>query len=95
MSELLFLIPVTVFCWTIAAIMFWKFDIGGYRSEHERNKLSQHWKNQADAARRKMNLIVKLINPASKDRPFVLAFWLAALGCLLSTLYSGFLFLAI
>lgn len=29
------LIIITLVCWSIAVYMFWKWDLGGYRSEYE------------------------------------------------------------
>jgi uncharacterized membrane protein YccF (DUF307 family) len=29
-------LPVTLACWSIAAYMFWRWDIGGFRADAER-----------------------------------------------------------
>ena len=37
-TETLLIIGSFVVCWPIAAYMFWKWDIGGYRSEYQIKK---------------------------------------------------------
>jgi hypothetical protein len=33
--QMLDLVLVTIVCWSLAAWLFWKWDIGGYRSEFQ------------------------------------------------------------
>lgn len=54
MSDLWLLLPVSIMCWTIAARMFWVWDIGGYRSEYERKNLDASRKEKFDKAKKIM-----------------------------------------
>jgi hypothetical protein len=33
--QMLYLVLVTIVCWSLAAWLFWKWDVGGYRSDFQ------------------------------------------------------------
>jgi hypothetical protein len=44
--ETILLLSVTAICWSLAAWLFWKWDMGGYRSEFEFRKKKKRKRSQ-------------------------------------------------
>jgi hypothetical protein len=41
MNELIIVAIPFIVCWPVAVYLFWRWDIGGYRSEYESRKKNQ------------------------------------------------------